>query len=101
MRVQNSIAPSPPMVACLTTGIGDWGLGTGDWGWGSGIGDRGLGIGGQIPALIETHFKGWAIPGIVPPGAHAPPEVAPDETLDATSGHFRIFQFRNGHRFST
>ena len=30
-----------------------------------------------------------------------PPEVPPDETLDAISGHFRIFQLRKGHRFST
>lgn len=55
--------------------------------------------GGSAP--IETHFKEWAKPGIVPPGAHAVPEVAPDETLDAISGHFRIFQLRDGHRFST
>ena len=52
-------------------------------------------------AQIDTHFKGWAKPGIVPPGAHAAPEVGPDETLDAISGHFRIFQLRSGHRFST
>ena len=26
---------------------------------------------------------------------------APEETLDAISGHFRIFQLRDGHRFST
>ena len=50
---------------------------------------------------IETHFRGWAKPGIVPPGAFASPEVAPDETLDAISGHFRLFQLRDGHRFST
>jgi tRNA1(Val) A37 N6-methylase TrmN6 len=50
---------------------------------------------------METHFKGWAMPGIVPPGAHATPEVAADETLDALSGHFRIFQLRDGYRFST
>jgi len=50
---------------------------------------------------VETHFKGWAKPGVVPPGAHTAPEVAPDETLDAISGHFRIFQLRDGHRFST
>jgi len=56
---------------------------------------------GDRTAQIDTHFKGWAKPGIVPPGAHAAPEVAPDETLDAISGHFRIFQLRNGHRFST
>jgi tRNA1Val (adenine37-N6)-methyltransferase len=50
---------------------------------------------------METHFKGWAKPGTIPPGAHATPEVAADETLDALSGHFRIFQLRGGHRFST
>src|SRR5262245_46404267 len=55
----------------------------------------------HVTAFKETHFKGWAKPGIVPPGAHTPPEVAADETLDAISGHFRIFQCRNGHRFST
>ena len=37
----------------------------------------------------------------MPPGAESSPEVAVDETLDALSGHFRIFQFRQGHRFST
>ena len=50
---------------------------------------------------METHFKGWAKPGPIPPGAHTAPEVAPHETLDAISGHFRIFQLRDGHRFST
>jgi tRNA1(Val) A37 N6-methylase TrmN6 len=37
----------------------------------------------------------------VPPGAHLPIEVPAEETLDAISGHFRIFQLRKGHRFST
>lgn len=46
-------------------------------------------------------FRGWARPGPVPPGAHNPPDVPPDETLDFISGHFRIFQLRDGHRFST
>lgn len=50
---------------------------------------------------VETHFKGWAKPGPIPPGALAPPDVPPDETLDAISGHFRVFQLRDGHRFST
>ena len=50
---------------------------------------------------VEAHFKGWAKPGPVPPGARAPTDVPPDETLDAISGHFRIFQLRRGHRFST
>jgi len=49
----------------------------------------------------ETHFKGWAKPGVVPPGAHSQVVVPPDETLDAISGHFRIYQLRNGHRFSS
>jgi tRNA1Val (adenine37-N6)-methyltransferase len=51
--------------------------------------------------LIESHFKGWAKPGPVPPGASSPPRVPEDETLDAISGHFRVFQLRRGHRFST
>src|ERR1044072_3845329 len=51
--------------------------------------------------LTATHFQGWAKPGPIPPGALAPPDVPPYETLDAISGHFRIFQLRDGHRFST
>jgi tRNA1Val (adenine37-N6)-methyltransferase len=50
---------------------------------------------------MRTHFKGWAIPGPIPPGASRPIDVPPDESLDAISGHFRIFQLRAGHRFST
>lgn len=49
----------------------------------------------------ETHFKGWAKPGILPPGISADEKIPPTETLDAISGHFRIFQLRDGHRFST
>lgn len=52
-------------------------------------------------AGVETHFKGWAKPGPVPPGATDEPAVSPSESLDAVSGHFRIFQLRKGHRFST
>jgi len=48
-----------------------------------------------------THFKGWAKPGPIPPGLGAGVPVAADETLDAISGHFRLFQLRDGHRFST
>jgi tRNA1(Val) A37 N6-methylase TrmN6 len=51
--------------------------------------------------LTESHFKGWAKPGPIPPGALATPVIPPDETLDAISGHFRVFQLRDGHRFST
>ncbi len=70
----------------------------------------------------DSHFKGWAKPGPIPPGLgawssssvrtdseahhaelelHAPLVVEPHETLDAISGHFRLFQLRAGHRFST
>ena len=50
----------------------------------------------------EHYFKGWAKPGPIPPGA-TDPSLLPsaDESLDAISGHFRLFQLRNGHRFST
>jgi len=49
----------------------------------------------------ETHFKGWAKPGPIPPGLASGVTVEPHETLDAISGHFRLFQLRDGHRFST
>ena len=49
----------------------------------------------------ETHFKGWAKPGPVPPGSATNPAVPDGQTLDALSGHFRIYQLRDGHRFST
>jgi tRNA1Val (adenine37-N6)-methyltransferase len=51
--------------------------------------------------INETHFKGWAKPGPVPPGLAAGVTVEPNETLDAISGHFRLFQLHDGHRFST
>jgi tRNA1Val (adenine37-N6)-methyltransferase len=50
---------------------------------------------------VETHFKGRVTPGPIPPGARAPVDVPADESLDAISGHFRVFQLRKGHRFST
>lgn len=46
-------------------------------------------------------FRGWVRPGPIPPGARAVPEVPDDESLDFISGHFRIFQLKDGHRFST
>ena len=49
----------------------------------------------------DTHFKGWAKPGPIPPGLASGVVVEPHETLDAISGHFRLFQLRDGHRFST
>jgi tRNA1(Val) A37 N6-methylase TrmN6 len=51
--------------------------------------------------LRESHFRGWAKPGPCPPGAEPVPHVPPDQSLDAISGHFRLFQLRAGHRFST
>ena len=50
---------------------------------------------------MDTHFREWTKPGPIPPGASRDTEVSPDETLDALSGHFRIYQLRKGHRFST
>jgi tRNA1Val (adenine37-N6)-methyltransferase len=50
---------------------------------------------------VESHFKGWAKPGVVPPGATSSAQPAAGETLDAISGHFRLFQLSGGHRFST
>ncbi len=55
----------------------------------------------QDAGAHTTHFRGWAKPGPVPPGALVPPDVPAGESLDAISGHFRIFQLRDGHRFST
>jgi tRNA1Val (adenine37-N6)-methyltransferase len=65
----------------------------------------------------DSHFKGWAKPGPIPPGLGSldtfrrelegpdgndePLTIGPHETLDAISGHFRLFQLREGHRFST
>lgn len=47
-------------------------------------------------------FKEWRKPGPVPPGARGEgPPLEPGESLDAISGHFRIFQLERGHRFST
>jgi tRNA1Val (adenine37-N6)-methyltransferase len=56
-----------------------------------------MGTGLKVDAL----FNGWTKPGPVPPGARVSIDVPPDETLDAISGHFRICQLRQGHRFST
>lgn len=47
---------------------------------------------------LSTHYRGWARPGPFPPGG-VEPEAG--ETLNYISGHFRIFQYEDGHRFST
>jgi len=50
----------------------------------------------------QPAFKGWVKPGPIPPGALGDgPEVESGESLDAISGYFRIFQSKDGHRFST
>lgn len=51
----------------------------------------------------DDFFKGWAKPGPPVPGLNALDGAAlPEhETLDALSGHYRIFQLKKGHRFST
>src|SRR3954447_20535372 len=52
-------------------------------------------------------FKGWAKPGPLTPEPECLPHeldrLVPteDETLDALCGHFRIFQLKKGHRYST
>lgn len=55
----------------------------------------------RAPDARSTHFRGWAKPGPVAPGVDAAGEVPEAESLDAISGHFRLFQLRDGHRFST
>lgn len=52
--------------------------------------------------MLDKQFKGWTKPGVVPPGAQGDgPEMGDGETLDAISGYFRLFQLKDGHRFST
>jgi tRNA1Val (adenine37-N6)-methyltransferase len=43
-------------------------------------------------------YRGWRRPGPIPPGGLTAEE---GETLDFICGHFRIFQFAKGHRYST
>ena len=51
--------------------------------------------------MTGSHFKGWAKPGPLAPGAASGEAPGSGETLDAISGHFRIYQLKDGHRFST
>ena len=46
----------------------------------------------------DATYRGWVRPGPLPP-AGIEPEA--DETLDYICGHYRIFQYAKGHRFST
>ena len=47
----------------------------------------------------DHYFKGWAKPG--PLVSDSGVTVDAGESLDAISGHFKIFQYEKGHRFST
>ena len=50
--------------------------------------------------MSDAFFKGWAKPGPVPSAAIN--IVDPEATsLDFLSGHYRLFQLKQGHRFST
>jgi tRNA1(Val) A37 N6-methylase TrmN6 len=57
---------------------------------------------------VSARFRGWTRPGPLPPGASGDVVdeegrvvvVEPGETLDWLSGHYRIFQYEKGHRFS-
>jgi len=46
----------------------------------------------------DGSYRGWRRPGPRPPGGVEPEE---GETLDYLCGHFRIFQYAKGHRYST
>jgi tRNA1Val (adenine37-N6)-methyltransferase len=46
----------------------------------------------------DLDYRGWRRPGPVPPRG-VEPEAG--ETLDYLCGHFRIFQYERGHRYST
>lgn len=45
-----------------------------------------------------TSYRGWTRPGPRPPGGV---DVEDGETLDFICGNYRIFQYENGHRYST
>lgn len=47
--------------------------------------------------MTDHQFKGWTRPGPRVPGGV---ELEADETLDYLCGHYRIFQYAKGHRFS-
>ncbi len=46
----------------------------------------------------DLDYRGWRRPGPVPPRGVLPEA---GETLDYLCGHFRIFQYERGHRYST
>ncbi|MBI2711725.1 MAG: methyltransferase [Bdellovibrio sp.] len=50
---------------------------------------------------MKKSFKDWMIPGPAVPGVSQDSAVPEDQSLDALSGHFKIYQYRAGHRYST
>lgn len=46
----------------------------------------------------DLGYRGWRRPGPVPPRGV---DAEPGETLDYLCGHYRIFQYERGHRYST
>lgn len=48
--------------------------------------------------IDDAFYRGWRRPGPLVPGGVA---VEPGESLDYICGHFRIFQYEKGHRYST
>jgi tRNA1Val (adenine37-N6)-methyltransferase len=46
----------------------------------------------------ELYYRSWRRPGPIPPGGVEPEK---GETLDYLTGHFKIFQYAEGHRYST
>jgi len=57
----------------------------------------------DVIASAETNrfFKGCAKPGPLLPADRELPPVEEGETLDALCGDLRLYQLKNGHRFST
>jgi tRNA1(Val) A37 N6-methylase TrmN6 len=47
---------------------------------------------------MSFHYRHWLRPGPLPPGGIDPED---GESLDYLCGHFRIFQYERGHRYST
>ncbi len=48
--------------------------------------------------MSDDTYRGWRRPGPIPPGGV---ETEAGETRDYICGHFRIFQYEKGHRYST
>lgn len=48
--------------------------------------------------MDDSSYRGWRRPGPIPPGGI---EADEGETRDFLCGHYRIFQYAKGHRYST